>query len=147
MSGTREQFEAACRANGIALAYAFGSAAPTLAAAVLGGSQPPRLAPPADLDLGLVLLPPLGSRAEPVSMLYARLSSELSDALPGLPLDLVLLEETNSIFRVAAISGICVFAADEDFRLDFELDALRRAADFRYHFDQYHRERREGLTQ
>jgi hypothetical protein len=139
-----QQFRTICKTHHVGLAYAFGSEADELAA-ILGGTPPRHLGPMADLDLGVVFLPPLASLGEPARSLYCRLSSSLGDLFSPVPLDLVLLEETHSLLRVQAISGMCVYSADDSFRMDFEMDALRRAADFRYHFEQYHRERREAL--
>ncbi len=49
---------------------------------------------------------------------------------PPLSLDLVLLQETHSIFQLEAIKGICVYRESEQAKEDYEMSVLRRAADF-----------------
>jgi uncharacterized protein len=142
MSTMREQFKKVCRSHGVVLAYAFGSAAGDLDA-LLNGAAPGALAAMSDRDLGVVFSPRLGQLGVPAYQIYSRLAVDLDDLIPAL--DLVLLEETHSILQADAISGICVYSASDELRFDFEMDVLRRAADFRYHFEQYHRERREAL--
>jgi len=97
----------------------------------------------ADRDLGIVFAPSLSDLGLPAHRVYTELSLKLTDLAPSI--DLVLLEETHSLLQFKAILGICVYSASDEFRFDFEIDVLRRAADFRYHFEQYHRERREDL--
>jgi hypothetical protein len=137
-----EQFERVCRVHGVGLAYAFGSAAGDLAS-LLNGAAPGPLAAMSDRDLGVVFSPRLSELGVPAHQIYSKLAVDLDDLIPAL--DLVLLEETHSILQAQAISGICVFSASDELRFDYEMDVLRRAADFRYHYEQYHRERREAL--
>lgn len=144
MVSKRDQFRAICQSHGVGLAYAFGSAADRLMS-ILADATPEPLDPLADLDLGVVFAIPLPQHSAPAHEIYARLHSDLGELFSPMPLDLVLLEETHSLLQVEAISGLCAFEVSSDFRQDFELNALRRAADFRYHFEQYHRERREAL--
>jgi hypothetical protein len=126
----------------VSLAYAFGSAAAELVSLLNGGAPAP-LSPLSDLDLGIVFSPPLKDQGAAPDELHAKLFLELVDLIPAL--DLMLLEETHSLFQVEAISGQCIYAASDELRHDYEMDVLRREADFRYHFKQYHRERREAL--
>ncbi|MDP2871391.1 MAG: hypothetical protein Q8P31_02500 [Bacillota bacterium] len=93
--------------------------------------------------LGVVFSPLLCELGTPAHQVYAALALDLADVATGI--DLVLLEETHSLMQLEAISGVCVYSASDELRFDFEMDVLRRAADFRYHFEQYHRERREAL--
>jgi len=144
MANTLGKFRSICEAQGVGLAYAFGSAA-LHADAILRGIEQGPLDPMQDLDLGLVFATPLCQIRRPPHEIYSEIHSALSDLFTPLPLDLVLLEETHSILQSEAIAGVCLFAVSEDFRSEYELGVLRRAADFRYHFEQYHLERREAL--
>jgi predicted nucleotidyltransferase len=141
MTDISGRFESILRAHRVALAYAFGSARGALVSALKQGARP-ESAPMSDLDLGVVFRPPIEERAEPPHLLHSRLHVDLVDLLPAL--DLILLEQAHSLLQADAISGTCVFAASEDYRLEYELGILRRAADFRYHYVQFHRERREA---
>lgn len=144
MSERLERLGAICRANGVALAYLFGSQAEAgeRALASDGAADAARRDPLADLDLGVVTLEPLPAPGERPTF-YSRLYGELSDLLPGFRLDLVLLEEGHSLFQVEAILGRCVYAASEGVRDQYEQRILARAADFRPFLELFYKERFE----
>lgn len=114
--------------HGISLAYLFGSQA-TAGRDLLNGSPVSNTDPLSDLDLGVVtqgFLPEGPGRAQ----FYSGLYNDLVDLFLPLGLDLVLLEETHSVFQLEAVKGTCVYQ-DSDLRRDqYEMSVLRRAADF-----------------
>ena len=114
--------------HGVLLAFLFGSQAGK-GEALLKGSPVKPADDLADLDLGVVLrnsLPDGLARAR----FYALLYNDLVDLFRPLNLDLVLLQETHSIFQLEAIKGICVYRESEQAKEDYEMSVLRRAADF-----------------
>lgn len=129
------------RKHGIGLAYLFGSKA-CEGAELLGGTgtgTTPVDDPLADLDLGVVTADPL---PEPAGRpgLFVALYDDLEEVFKPLRLDLVLLEETHSVFQFEAIKGTCVYQVSDRFREDYEMRVLRRAADFRPVLRRFHRE-------
>jgi predicted nucleotidyltransferase len=126
------------RQYGLALVYLFGSQAAAGARLLAGEAVTPSDAL-ADLDVGVVTrepLPPPYERAQ----FYARLFNDLEDVFRPFPLDLVLLEENHSVFQLEAVKGICVYQASEERREEYEMNILRRAADFAPVLDLFHRE-------
>lgn len=114
--------------HGVSLAYLFGSQAEKGKELLGGKTAVP--GPLSDLDLGVVTkdsLPAGGERAH----LYASLYNDIVDLFRPFNLDLVLLEETHSVFQLEAIKGICIYQDGERQRDDYEMSILRRAADFR----------------
>lgn len=129
---------AICQRHGVSLAYLFGSRAQA-GSDVLAGKTLVNDDPLADLDLGVVFgRPPL----EPGQRLkkYAALYNELEDLVRPFRLDLVFLEETHSVFQSEAIRGSCVYQESETARDDYELNILRRAADFKPFLERYYQE-------
>ena len=112
------QLPALLAAEGVLLAYLFGS----LAQQANGN----------DIDLAL-LLPP---EAKPY-----RLRDKLTDFLGTQRLDIVDLRRANSVLRFEIIStGRCLYAANDDLRLEFELATVRV-----YHDREIPRRRQEAL--
>ena len=74
---------------------------------------------------------------------YMATSQEFQDLFSPFKVDLVLLDETHSVFQSEAISGFCVYCRDQDLREDYEERILARAADFKPFLDLFHRERLE----
>lgn len=132
-----------CREHGVALVYLFGSEREAARRALEGESV--ALADPlADIDVGVVLREPLPAPGERY-LLYAGIYNALVDLFPGLPLDLVFLEESHAVFQAEAVMGLCVYAVSQDFRESYEERVLARAADFRPVLDLFYRERLEEL--
>lgn len=123
------QLSAVLTLRGIALAFLFGSQA-GIGKMLLDGKPVKPADRLADLDLGVVLRDPLPcglARAR----FYALLYNDLVDLFRPLILDLVLLQETHSVFQLEAIKGICIYQESEQAKEDYEMSILRRAADFR----------------
>ncbi len=117
-------------AQGVRLAYLFGSLARLVAE---------RPVPPNDVDMAL-LLPP--------DQAVYRLQQPLCDELDIERLDLVDWRLASAELRFEILStGRCLFAANEDERLEIELAALREYKD-RAHWRRLHEDLlRERLAQ
>lgn len=134
------------RTYGLGLVYLFGSQS-HLGKEYLEGLSPEPSDPLADLDIGVVLLDCEHFRPNEISPLeradlYGDLT-EFQDLFSPFKVDLVLLDETHSVFQSEAISGFCVYCRDQDLREDYEERILARAADFKPFLDLFHRERLE----
>jgi hypothetical protein len=129
-----------CQAHSLGLVYLFGSMANQGERLLEGTGSPPAPDDPlADLDVGVVTLeglPAPGQRHR----LYRSLYNSLEELFRPLRLDLVFLEENHSVFQAEAVGGICVYQISEGFRDRYEMDVLRRAADFRPVLRRFHRE-------
>lgn len=139
-----QALEGIARRHGVALVYLFGSQADVARRHLEGGPVEPA-DPLADIDVGVVFLDPAaigetGRRLET----YAALHAELSDLLPPGRLDLVFLQETNSVLQARAIAGHCVYAVSEAFKDAYEHRVLARAADFLPVLERYYAERLRG---
>lgn len=113
----------------VSLAYLFGSQAEAGKAVLEGRIFEPGDAL-SDLDLGVLVEGSLPTARERVGF-YAALYNDLADLFSPLHLDLVLLQETHSVFQLEAINGMCVYERDELTRDNYEMNVLRKAADFR----------------
>jgi len=126
---------------GLKLVYLFGSLS-DLGEQYYEGLHPELSDPLADLDVGVVLLAdemlPL-ERAD----LYGALSIEFQELFSPFSVDLVLLEETNSVLQSEAICGKCIYYGSEELREDYEERILARAADFKPFLDLFYQERLE----
>ncbi|MFO8059868.1 MAG: nucleotidyltransferase domain-containing protein [Bacillota bacterium] len=135
----QEHLSSICEAGGISLAYLFGSQATAGAAFLRGDVTALSDDPMTDLDVGVVMrtpLPAAGTR----HLLYSSLQGALGDCFPPFRVDLVLLQETHSVFQFEAIKGICVYQSSAKKRDQYEMMVLRRAADFRPVLDIFLRE-------
>ena len=110
------------RSYGLKMIYLFGSQA-RLGFEYLAGKDPILTDPLADLDVGVVRL---GEDLTPMARadLYGALSLGLQGLFKPFNVDLVLLEETHSVFQTEAISGICVYAEDQELREDYAPQTL-----------------------
>lgn len=133
-----EHLTGICRESGMVLAYLFGSMQDTGLALLRGDT----VKPPdglADIDIGVIFagsLPRGLSRAR----WYRRIYSRLEDLFLPYTVDLVLLQETHSVFQAEAVKGHCLYSADDAFRDRYEDDILRKACDFRPYLERYHQE-------
>ncbi|NPV70546.1 MAG: nucleotidyltransferase domain-containing protein [Firmicutes bacterium] len=123
--------------------YIFGSQVKA-AMEILQGARRERVDPLADIDVGVVFrdgLPGPRGRID----LYSSIHNALQDVFAPYPVDLVLLQETHSVFQGNAICGQCVYSLDAGFRSEYEENVLRRAADFRPFLERYLDEVLEGV--
>lgn len=129
------------------LVYLFGSRADQGLAYLRGEEDAPgrESDPLADLDVGVYLGPYLPARAEDRLELYTELWRALQDIFAPFAVDLVLLDETHSVFQAGALAGHCIYAASEGARDDYEERILARAADFRPVLEAFYRERLEEV--
>ncbi len=117
-----------CRNHQLGLVYLFGSQA-SLGVDRLDGQKVRPKDALADLDIGVVTSHGLPEAAERLA-LYSSLHNGFEDLFHPLRPDVVLLEEGHSVFQAEAVKGICIYQVSEDFRDEYEMRVLRRAADF-----------------
>ena len=127
---------------GVDLIYLFGSQVAS-GLKILRGMEVEVLDSLTDLDVGIVTSSPLPPPARR-SRLYADLSVALSDIFEPFPLDLVLLEENHSVFQSEVFKGECIYASSEQVREDYEMNVLRRVADFKPFLERFLQEALEG---
>lgn len=124
-----------CQDNGIILAYLFGSQAKA-GLDMLKGNAVSIDDQLTDLDLGIIFTvgPPSPQELPGV---YARLHNLLSGFFSPLALDLFFLQEQHSVFQANAVTGLCVYAANQDVKSEYEENVMRRAAGFRPFLERY----------
>jgi len=132
-----------CGQFDIMLLYLFGSQQ-TNALQILQEKPVSVTDPLTDIDIGVVFSRPLSHGRERVR-LYSKIFNQLEDLFTPYKLDLVFLEENNSVFQAEAVKGICVYAASPEVKDTYEEDILRRACDFKPYLDQYYQELLEDL--
>jgi len=129
-----------CRKYGVALLYLFGSQKEAGLALLAGEKREPpdQLT---DIDVGVVVKDGL-PRAYERAKVYARLYNELEELFRPFRLDLTLLQENHSVFQLEAVArGKCVYAESEEFKEEYEMSILRRAADFRWVLEKFYEEK------
>ena len=131
-----------CQKYNIRLAYLFGSQVEK-GLRILQGEKVGVSDLLTDLDVGVVTCDPLPLPAQR-SKLYADLAIDLGDLFEPFPLDLVFLEENHSVFQAEALKGRCIYASAEGAKDSYELNVLRRAADFRPFLEMFLQEALEG---
>ncbi len=125
----RQTFTAILEAQGVGLAYFFGSQQ-ELGPRCLDGEWPAG-APESDLDLGVVLLEhPLDYREG--ERLRRGLAGRLTPLFAPLRLHLLLLEEENPHVQYAAIRGIQVYSVGEEFARQYRVKVLTLYGDWHY---------------
>ncbi|MCX5891597.1 MAG: hypothetical protein NTW80_01235 [Deltaproteobacteria bacterium] len=122
-----KKFVAALEANGVGLAYFFGSQK-DLGPLLLDG-QPVAGVPESDLDLGVVLLEHPWDYWEG-DKLRRRLQEALASLFSPVRLHLLLLVEENAHVQYAAISGILIYAPDEEFTREYRRRVLTLYGDW-----------------
>lgn len=137
------ELAALARRHGLSLIYLFGSQAREGLTLLSGGraEHSDRLA---DLDVGVVTSGPLPETGHRPA-LYSSLQNDLQDLFLPLRVDLVLLEEGHSVFQLEAVKGNCVYQVSEPARERYEMQILRRAADFGPVLRTFHREALEEV--
>jgi len=124
-----EQLNSICRRHCVELMYLFGSQVEA-GLRLLSGKGVMVDDPLTDLDVGVVIEGGLPAPEERLR-LYSQLQTDLGDVFRPFMVDLVLLQENHSVFQLEAIKGECVYGPNLLVRDAYELQVLRRAADFR----------------
>jgi len=130
-----ERLKKICQKYNIALAYLFGSQKEN-ALRILENKNASINDPLADIDVGIVFSCDIENVKERYK-LYGDIYNELEELFKPYPLDLVFLQESHSVFQVEALKGICVYSVSEEFKDNYEMMVLRRAADFKYVLEKY----------
>lgn len=115
--------------------YLFGSQSEA-GSQLLDGKKPEASDPAADLDLGVVFRDGLPGPRE-LPGIYSSLYAQLAEIFSPFSLDLVLLQETHSVFQANAVCGKCIYFSSMDFKESYEEEIVRRAADFRPFLEKY----------
>lgn len=123
----RQAFATVLKANGVGLAYFFGSQK-ELGPLLLDGQEVAG-APESDLDLGVVLLEHPWNYREG-EKLRRRLQDDLAELFNPVRLHLLLLEEENGHVQYAAIRGIPVYGPDAEFAREFRRKVLTLYGDW-----------------
>ena len=111
---------------GAALCYLFGSQAAAGVKRLHGhGGDATAADPESDVDFAVHFAHPPADALNT----YAFLSLDLQDLVAPLRADLLFLHEVDPLIRLEAIRGTCVYAISQEFRLAYEEDVLRCAAD------------------
>lgn len=130
-----ERLKKICQKYNIALAYLFGSQKEN-ALRILEDKDVSINDPLADIDVGIVFSYDIENVKERYK-LYGDIYNELEELFKPYPLDLIFLQESHSVFQVEALKGICIYSVSEEFKDNYEMIILRRAADFKYVLDKY----------
>ncbi len=130
-----ERLKKICQKYNIALAYLFGSQKEN-ALRILDDKDVSINDPLADIDVGIVFSYDIENVKERYK-LYGNIYNELEELFKPYPLDLIFLQESHSVFQVEALKGICIYSVSEEFKDNYEMMILRRAADFKYVLEKY----------
>jgi len=130
-----ERLKKICQKYNIALAYLFGSQKEN-ALRILEDKDVSINDPLADIDVGIVFSYDIENVKERYK-LYGDIYNELEELFKPYPLDLIFLQESHSVFQVEALKGICIYSVSEEFKANYEMMILRRAADFKYVLEKY----------
>ena len=124
-----------CQKYNIALVYLFGSQKEN-SLNILNEEKVDIKDPLADIDVGIVFSQDIESIPERHKV-YSYIYNDFEDLFLPYHLDLVFLQECHSVFQTEALLGICVYSISEEFKDEYEMMVLRRAADFKYVLDKY----------
>ena len=130
-----ERLKKICQKYNIALAYLFGSQKEN-ALRILEDKDVSINDPLADIDVGIVFSYDIENVKERYK-LYGDIYNELEELFKPYPLDLIFLQDSHSVFQVEALNGICIYSVSEEFKDNYEMMILRRAADFKYVLEKY----------
>ena len=130
--------------RGIPLVYLFGSQANAGSSYLAREDLGPADAL-ADLDVGVRLRD--YDRFTPIerARFYGDLHGEFQDLFKPSQVDLVLLDETHSVFQSEALCSHCIYAVSDAVREAYEIRVLTRAADFRPTLHAFYKERLEDV--
>jgi hypothetical protein len=124
-----------CQKYNIAFVYLFGSQKEN-SLKILNKEKVDINDPLADIDVGIVFSQDIESIPDRHKV-YSNIYNDFEDLFLPYHLDLVFLQECHSVFQTEALLGICVYSISEEFKDEYEMMVLRRAADFKYVLDKY----------
>jgi transcriptional regulator with XRE-family HTH domain len=130
-----EKLRDICQKYNIALVYLFGSQKEN-SLNILNKEKVDIKDPLADIDVGIVFSQDIESIPDRHKV-YSNIYNDFEDLFLPYHLDLVFLQECHSVFQSEALLGICVYSISEEFKDEYEMMVLRRAADFKYVLDKY----------
>ncbi len=124
---------------GVKIAYFFGSQKEKGIEFLRGG--PVESGKVSDLDIGVVFekLP------DKAFLLYGEIYAELVDIFEPFNIDLVFLQETDSLFQYDAIKGEVIYCEDQDFLDEYEELVMKKAEDLAYKRKEFERDFLEAI--
>jgi predicted nucleotidyltransferase len=135
----REALDRIFEKHGVKIAYLFGSQQEAGLSFLQGKSID--IEKGSDLDVGVVF-ERLPQKAFDV---YGDLFADLSLELDPFAVDLVFLQETNSLFQYEAICGKRVYCKDEFFCDDYEELVMKKASDLAFKRKEFERDFLEAI--
>jgi predicted nucleotidyltransferase len=122
----RDELGEIFRRYNVRIAYLFGSQRDRGIAFIDGESIKPEEGH--DLDIGVVFNKLPLNRMN----IYGELYADLSFFFEPFNIDLVFLQETDSLFQFEAIKGTLIYHDDEDFLDEYEETVMKKAEDMAY---------------
>jgi len=94
-----------------------------------------------DLDIGVVFerLP------DKAFLIYGEIYAELADIFEPFNIDLVFLQETDSLFQYEAIKGEVIYCEDQEFLDEYEERVMKKAGDLAYKWKEFERDFLEAI--
>ncbi|MDN5317920.1 MAG: hypothetical protein PWR08_2045 [Thermoanaerobacterium sp.] len=127
-----------CKKYDIGLLYIFGSQKEN-ALKLLNNEKITVIDPLSDIDVGIVFKQDIELINDRYN-LYAKIYNEMEDIFVPYKLDLIFLQEKNSVFQCEALKGVCLYYCSETYKDMYEMKILQKAADFKYVLDKYNEE-------
>ncbi|AST56534.1 DNA polymerase subunit beta [Thermoanaerobacterium thermosaccharolyticum] len=127
-----------CKKYNIALLYIFGSQKEN-ALKLINNEKVNAIDPLSDIDVGIVFLQDIEFINDRYK-LYAKIYNDMEDIFMPYRLDLIFLQEKNSVFQCEALKGVCIYYYSETYKDMYEMKILQKAADFKYVLDKYNEE-------
>jgi predicted nucleotidyltransferase len=134
-----DKLDAIFRRHGVKIAYLFGSQKQRGIEFLQG--IPVEAEKGSDLDIGIVFEKLPDNPFLPYGELYA----ELIDIFEPFDIDLVFLQETDSLFQYEAIRGEVIYYEDQDFLDEYEELIMKKAGDLAYKREEFERDFLEAI--
>jgi predicted nucleotidyltransferase len=124
-----DQLKKIAEKYGIALIYLFGSQAKNGVAYLYDRSY--KIKKESDLDIGVVFKNFPINVKEKVKV-FGDLYTNLALLFDPFEIDLIFLQEVNSLLQLEAIKGVAIYIEDETFQEEYEELVMKKAEDLRF---------------
>ncbi|NWF98882.1 MAG: nucleotidyltransferase domain-containing protein [Nitrospirae bacterium] len=118
----------------IKIAYLFGSQKQKGIEFLKGNSVNPEKG--SDLDIGIVF----DRVPDNAFLLYGEIYVELSDLFIPFNIDIVFLQETDSLLQYEAVKGEVIYCEDQEFLDRYEEMVMKKAGDLSYKMKEYEKD-------
>lgn len=137
MENRLEKLQIIAKRYGVALIYLFGSQAKKGLDYLYGKFC--KIKKGSDLDIGIVF------KKFPYDVnekfrIYGNLYVDLANLFEPFNIDLIFLQEVNSLLQLEAIKGFAVYVEDEIFQEDYEELVMKKAEDLRFKKKEFYKE-------